>query len=176
MHYLLFSCVRWTPNKKTGLLPHEVLMGRAMIVSYIPSASLVAMTDFVLGYCKGLADVVKSLSHEVNSATESTKEIMCHLLQPGDWVYIKKHVRKNCLEPRWKLVTNTAVKWAGIPQWIHAAHTKKVKPVEEEVVDTTTNSPVPNSLSTEQVCSVDPKGGEEEESSERAEEKNSETP
>ena len=57
-------------------------------------------------------------------------------------------MRKSCLEPRWKgpyqvsLITNTAVKCAGAPQWIHAAHIKKVKPPfgEEEVVFQTTTS------------------------------------
>ena len=59
------------------------------------------------------------------------------------------------------LVTNTAVKCAGVPQWIHGAHTKRVKPVEGggEVVQAITNSQVPNSLRTEQVYCMVPKGG-----------------
>ncbi|KAJ1156040.1 hypothetical protein NDU88_008765 [Pleurodeles waltl] len=63
-----------------------------------------------------------------------------HCLQAGDWVVVKKHVRKSCLEPRWKgpyqviLTTTTAVKCARVPNWIHASHTKKVTcPVEEEL-------------------------------------------
>ncbi|KAJ1209470.1 hypothetical protein NDU88_004848 [Pleurodeles waltl] len=63
-----------------------------------------------------------------------------HALKAGDWVVIKKHVRKSCLEPRWKgpfqviLTTTTAVKYAGVPNWIHASHTKRVTcPTEEEV-------------------------------------------
>ncbi|KAJ1173672.1 hypothetical protein NDU88_005498 [Pleurodeles waltl] len=63
-----------------------------------------------------------------------------HALKAGDWVVIKKHVRKSCLEPRWKgpfqviLTTTTAVKCAGVPNWIHASHTKRVTcPTEEEV-------------------------------------------
>ena len=64
-------------------------------------------------------------------------------------------------------VTNTAVKGAGVPQWIHIAHTKRVKPVkEEEVFQETTNLQVPNSLRAEQVCSVDPEGEEEKRSGE----------
>ncbi|KAJ1152476.1 hypothetical protein NDU88_005251 [Pleurodeles waltl] len=45
---------------------------------------------------------------------------------------VRKHVRKTCLEPRWKgpfqvlLTATTAVKCAGIPNWIHVSHTKKV--------------------------------------------------
>ncbi|XP_069060795.1 SH3 domain-containing kinase-binding protein 1 isoform X3 [Pleurodeles waltl] len=63
-----------------------------------------------------------------------------HALKAGDWVVVKKHVRKSCLEPRWKgpfqviLTTTTAVKCAGVPNWIHASHTKKVLcPTDEEV-------------------------------------------
>ncbi|KAJ1139469.1 hypothetical protein NDU88_005840 [Pleurodeles waltl] len=63
-----------------------------------------------------------------------------HNLKAGDWVIIKKHVRKSCLEPRWKgpyqviLMTTTAVKCVGILNWIHASHTKKVTcPTDEEV-------------------------------------------
>ncbi|XP_069086417.1 uncharacterized protein [Pleurodeles waltl] len=63
-----------------------------------------------------------------------------HALKAGDWVVIKKHLRKSCLEPRWKgpfqviLTTTTAVKCAGVPNWIHASHTKKVLcPTDEEV-------------------------------------------
>ncbi|KAJ1209093.1 hypothetical protein NDU88_004472 [Pleurodeles waltl] len=63
-----------------------------------------------------------------------------HNLKAGDWVVIKKHVRKTCLEPRWKgpyqviLTTTTAVKYAGVPNWIHASHTKKVTcPTDDEV-------------------------------------------
>ena len=40
--------------------------------------------DVVLDYCKGLADVVKSNSHQVNVATESVKEIQSYPLKPGD--------------------------------------------------------------------------------------------
>ncbi|KAJ1132166.1 hypothetical protein NDU88_010493 [Pleurodeles waltl] len=49
-------------------------------------------------------------------------------------------MRKSCLEPRWKgpfqviLTTTTAVKCAGVPNWIHTSHTKRVTcPTEEEV-------------------------------------------
>ncbi|XP_069094025.1 neurofilament medium polypeptide-like [Pleurodeles waltl] len=53
---------------------------------------------------------------------------------------MKKHVRKSRLEPRWKgpfqviPTTTTAVKCAGVPNWIHGSHTKRVTcPTEEEV-------------------------------------------
>ena len=47
---------------------------------------------------------------------------------------VKKYVHKLCLEPRWRgpfqvlLITNTAVKCAGLPNWIHAAHIKRTTP------------------------------------------------
>ncbi|XP_078496604.1 uncharacterized protein LOC144752597 [Lissotriton helveticus] len=56
----------------------------------------------------------------------------CHDLYPGDWVLVKKHVRRSCLDIRWRgpyqviLITSTAVKVGGLPNWIHASHTKRV--------------------------------------------------
>ncbi|KAJ1216171.1 hypothetical protein NDU88_003777 [Pleurodeles waltl] len=71
-----------------------------------------------------------------------------HTLKASDWVVVKKHVRKTCLEPLWKgpyqviLTTTTAVKCAGVPNWIHASHTKKVTwPVEEELEVSGTTAP-----------------------------------
>ncbi|KAJ1096088.1 hypothetical protein NDU88_001234 [Pleurodeles waltl] len=64
-----------------------------------------------------------------------------HNLKAGDWVVIKKHLPKTCLEPRWRgtyqvvLTTTTAVKCAGLPNWLHASHTKKVvSPQDQEEV------------------------------------------
>ncbi|KAJ1157835.1 hypothetical protein NDU88_010532 [Pleurodeles waltl] len=107
----------------------------------VPANALVNITDdMVLDYCKGLADVVRSFSHQVEATTLPPINDPGHNLKAGDWVVIKKHVRKSCLEPRWKgpyqviLTTTTAVKCAGIPNWIHASHTKKVTcPTDEEV-------------------------------------------
>ncbi|KAJ1175249.1 hypothetical protein NDU88_000539 [Pleurodeles waltl] len=136
--------MRNTPDRKTGLSPHEILMGRAMRVPAVPANALLNITDdMVLDYCKGLADVVRSFSHQV----EATIQGPGHALKAGDWVVIKKHVRRSCLEPRWKgpfqviLTTTTAVKCAGVPNWIHASHTKRVLcPTDEEVE--TLKSPV----------------------------------
>ncbi|KAJ1098502.1 hypothetical protein NDU88_003613 [Pleurodeles waltl] len=138
---LVLMSMRNTPDKKTGLSPHEILMGRAMRLPAVPANALVNITDdMVLDYCKGLADVIRSISHQVEANTLPPIGDLGHTLQAGDWVVVKKHVRKSCLEPHWKgpyqviLTTTTAVKCAGIPNWIHASHTKKVTcPAEEEL-------------------------------------------
>ncbi|KAJ1152663.1 hypothetical protein NDU88_005438 [Pleurodeles waltl] len=138
---LVLMSMRNTPDKKTGLSPHEILMGRAMRLPAVPANALVNITDdMVLDYCKGLADVIRSFSHQVEANTLPPIGDPGHSLQAGDWVVVKMHVRKSCLEPHWKgpyqviLTTTTAVKWARVPNWIHASQTKKVTcPVEEEL-------------------------------------------
>ncbi|KAJ1109278.1 hypothetical protein NDU88_006641 [Pleurodeles waltl] len=133
--------MRNTPARKTGLSSHEILMGRAMRLPAVPANALLNITDdMVLDYCKSLADVVRSFSHQVEATTLPPIQGPGHALKAGDWVVIKKHVRKSCLEPRWKgpfqviLTTTTAVKCAGVPNWIHTSHTKRVTcPTEEEV-------------------------------------------
>ncbi|KAJ1194301.1 hypothetical protein NDU88_003590 [Pleurodeles waltl] len=138
---LVLMSMRNTPDRKTRLSPHEILMGRAMRLPAVPANDLVNITDdMVLDYCKGLADVVRSFSHQVEATTLPPIQGPGHTLKAGDWVVIKKHVRKSCLEPRWKgpfqviLTTTTAVKCAGVPNWIHASHTKRVTcPTEEEI-------------------------------------------
>ncbi|KAJ1171254.1 hypothetical protein NDU88_003124 [Pleurodeles waltl] len=138
---LVLMSMRNTPDRRTGLSPHEILMGRAMRLPAVPANALLNITDdMVLDYCKGLADVVRSFSHQVEATTLPPIQGPGHTLKAGDWVVIKKHVRKSCLEPRWKgpfqviLTTTTAVKCAGVPNWIYASHTKKVLcPTDEEV-------------------------------------------
>ncbi|KAJ1181984.1 hypothetical protein NDU88_007183 [Pleurodeles waltl] len=127
--------------RKSGLSPHEILMGRAMRLPAVPANALANITDdMVLDYCKGLADVVRSFSHQVEATTLPPIQGPGHALKAGDWVVIKKHVRKSYLELRWKgpfqviLTTTTAVKCAGVPNWIHASHTKRVTcPTEEKI-------------------------------------------
>ncbi|KAJ1219183.1 hypothetical protein NDU88_006754 [Pleurodeles waltl] len=107
-------------------------MGRAVRLPAIPENALVNITDdIVLDYCNGLVDVVRSFSQQLQAITLPPIHNPGHNLRARDWVVIKKHVRKTCLEPRWKgpyqvLTTTTAVKCAGLPNWIHVSHTKRV--------------------------------------------------
>ncbi|XP_069092639.1 homeobox protein unc-42-like [Pleurodeles waltl] len=108
----------------------------------VPANALVNITDaMVLDYYKNLADVVRSFSHQVEAANVPPPQDQFHSLQAGDWVVIKKHMRKTCLEPRWKgphqvvLVTTTAVKCVGILNWIHASYRRKVPYPLEEMKD-----------------------------------------
>ncbi|KAJ1126761.1 hypothetical protein NDU88_005167 [Pleurodeles waltl] len=100
---LVLMSMRNTPDKKTGLSPHEILMGRAMRLPAVPANALVNITDdMVLDYCKGLADVVRSFSHQVEATALPPISDPGHTLKAGDWVVVKKHMRKLCLEPHWK--------------------------------------------------------------------------
>ncbi|KAJ1126738.1 hypothetical protein NDU88_005144 [Pleurodeles waltl] len=125
--------MRNTPDRKTGLSSHEILMGRAMRLPAVAANALVNITDdMVLDYCKGLADVVHSFSQQVQATTLPPIHDPGHNMRAVDWVVARKHVCKTCLEPRWRgpyqvvLTTMTAVKCAGLPNWIHASHTKRV--------------------------------------------------
>ncbi|KAJ1172116.1 hypothetical protein NDU88_003966 [Pleurodeles waltl] len=92
---LILMSMRNPPDKKTGLSPHEILMGRAMRLLAVPANALVNITDdMVLDYCKGLADVIRSFSHQVEANTLPPIGDLGHTLQAGDWVFVKKHVRK----------------------------------------------------------------------------------
>ncbi|KAJ1206037.1 hypothetical protein NDU88_001452 [Pleurodeles waltl] len=125
--------MRNTPDRKTGLSPHEILMGRALRLPAVPANALVNITDdMVLDYCKGLADVVRSFSQQVQATTLPPIHDPWDNLRAGDWVVVRKHLYKTCLEPRWRgpyqvvLTTTTAGKCAGCLNWIHASHTKRV--------------------------------------------------
>ncbi|KAJ1163931.1 hypothetical protein NDU88_004383 [Pleurodeles waltl] len=138
---LVLMSKRNTPDRKTGLSPHKILMGRAMRLPAVPANALVNITDdMVLDYCKGLADVLRSFFQQVHTTTLPAIHDPGHNLRAGDLVVVRKHVRKTCLEPRWRgpyqvvLTTMTAVKCAGLPNWIHVSHTKRVvyPPDQEE--------------------------------------------
>ncbi|KAJ1090115.1 hypothetical protein NDU88_003252 [Pleurodeles waltl] len=91
---LILMSMRNTPDKKTGLSPHEILMGRAMRLPAVPANALVNITDdMVLDYCKGLADVIRSFSHQVEANTLPPIGDPGHTLQAGDWIHTS-HAKK----------------------------------------------------------------------------------
>ncbi|XP_053904103.1 protein NYNRIN-like [Malaclemys terrapin pileata] len=140
---LALMSMRATPNRKTGLSPHEILTGRPMRLPTAPPLTLAQMDihlmdDTMLKYCQALMKCVKSFYTQVKEALPKDPVQPCHSLEPGDWVYIKVHQRKTALAPRWKgpfqvlLTTNTAVKCQGLPTWTHASHCKKPPPPGED--------------------------------------------
>ncbi|KAJ1138388.1 hypothetical protein NDU88_004775 [Pleurodeles waltl] len=149
---LVLMSMRNTPDKKTGLSPHEILMGRAMRLPAVPVNALVNITDdMVLDYCKGLADVIRSFSQQVEANTLPPISDPGHTLQAGDWVVVKKHVRKLCLEPRWKgpyqviLTATTAVKCAGNVK-LDSCQSHKEGPKNSQEGTETAREPTENSL------------------------------
>ncbi|KAJ1107085.1 hypothetical protein NDU88_004482 [Pleurodeles waltl] len=100
---LVLMTMRNTPDRQTGLSPPEILMGRAMRLPAVPANALVNITDdMVLDYCKGQADVVRSFSQQVQATTLPPIHEPGHNLRAGDWVVVRKNVRKICLKPRWR--------------------------------------------------------------------------
>ena len=76
-------------------------MGWAMRLPAMPATALVNISDnMILDYCKGLAEVMHSVFHQVEEATPLPSQSQCRDLSPKEWVFIKKHVRKSCLEAR----------------------------------------------------------------------------
>ena len=62
--------LRSTPDLKTGLFPHEILIGSAMRLPAVPATALISIADdLILEYCNSLADVVLSVYHQVEEAT-----------------------------------------------------------------------------------------------------------
>ena len=60
-------------------------MGRAMILTAVPATALVNISDdMILDYCKRVADVVHSVSHQVEEGTPLPSQDQCHDLRPGN--------------------------------------------------------------------------------------------
>ncbi|CAM5139825.1 unnamed protein product [Eretmochelys imbricata] len=93
----------------------------------------------LLQYCKGLMQAVSHFHSQVQATwpTEPTSDA-CHNLEPGDWVYVRRHHRKYAVEPRWKgphqvlLTTQTTVRLSGIAAWIYASQCKKAPSPENQ--------------------------------------------
>ncbi|XP_078509931.1 uncharacterized protein LOC144769633 [Lissotriton helveticus] len=127
---LVLMTLRSIPDRKTGISPHEILMGRGMRQAFVPANTLLTINDdIILDYCKNLSDVVTSVFHQVGTESNTKEKSPAHDLVPGDWVRIKVHRRRNCLVHHWQrprqviLVSTTAVKCARVKRWVHASHT-----------------------------------------------------
>lgn len=97
----LFS-IRVTPNKKTKLSPYEILFGGPPKTGcYFPQqldSSYGTLTDYVVYLTKQLTKI-HSLVY--SSIPDPNDLAGTHSLRPGDWVFLKKHVRRT-LEPRFE--------------------------------------------------------------------------
>ncbi|XP_044155530.1 uncharacterized protein LOC122942100 [Bufo gargarizans] len=128
---IALASVRHTPRGKEKLSPFEILFGSVpKLGQYFPEQLALqydCLADYVIALCKHLTD----LHFRVFSSIPDPEQIPgSHKLQPGDWVLVKKHVRKT-LEPRFEgpyqvlLTTATSVKLEGKKTWIHASHCKR---------------------------------------------------
>ncbi|CAM4712260.1 unnamed protein product [Lepidochelys kempii] len=136
---IVLTNLRNTPHRKHSLTPFEILFGRPLPIpltsvdGFAPAkTSLMAGQDKLAGYCRMLQDALSDAWARVKDAQPLPLDTCAHSLFPGDFVCVKIHRRKHCLEPRWSapaqvlLTTPTAVKVEGIDRWVHCSHCKKV--------------------------------------------------
>lgn len=126
---VLYS-IRSSPNRTTGLSPHEVLMGRPMSTGVsLPltphKATLLWTEEYLIDYVKALVNVTRAFHTQVRGRLPEPSEGKTHPFVPGDFVLIKS-LAKKCLSPRWKGELRTAVKVQGKAEWIHASRCQKV--------------------------------------------------
>ncbi|CAJ0927053.1 unnamed protein product, partial [Ranitomeya imitator] len=86
------------------------------------------LSAYVIELTKKLADIH---SRVFSSLPDPDSVSGTHSLKPGDWVLVKKFVRRTPLGPRFDghfqvlLMTPTSVKLEGRPTCIHSSHCKK---------------------------------------------------
>ncbi|XP_040198331.1 uncharacterized protein LOC120931186 [Rana temporaria] len=133
----LFS-VRYSPRGKYSLSPFEILFGTAPRLGCYYPQQLQLQSDTLVDYVTALAKELTNIHARVySSIPDPDLDTGTHSILPGDWVMVKKFLRKHSLEPRYDgpfqvlLTTATSVKLAGKNTWIHASHCKKA-PVPED--------------------------------------------
>ncbi|XP_075442573.1 uncharacterized protein LOC142487331 [Ascaphus truei] len=125
--------VRTTPQSRSGLSPFEVLFGSTVRTRNIcENANLREMHDRQVYYVIKLSEELSNLHSVVLfSLPGPNTDDTTHEIKQGDWVYVKKYVRKHALDPRYTgphlvtLVIPTSVKIQGKSTWIHASHCKR---------------------------------------------------
>ncbi|XP_077155333.1 uncharacterized protein LOC143817732 [Ranitomeya variabilis] len=130
--------VRNTPRGPTKLTPYEILFGGPpRLGQYFPQ-QLALGSDTLVKYVIALTKEL-SVTHArvLSSIPDPDSSEGTHTFQPGDYVLVKKFVRKTSLELRFEgpyqvlLTTPTSVKLEGRPTLIHASHCKKFVPPSE---------------------------------------------
>ena len=82
-------------------------------------------------FIKVLTSHSKLVSETYHSNLSSNEGQISPDLQPGDYVYKKKHYLKDSLQPKWKgpyqisLTSSSTEKLKGIDCWIHISHLKR---------------------------------------------------
>ena len=130
---LTLLSIRAMPNKTTGLSPHEVLMARpfplGVQMNARPAEDLTQLQELQQNYVKHLFSFVSKYSQQVIESLPSPADTPTHTFQPGDYVLVRS-LKPIEGEPRYGpptqvlLVTRTAAKVKGQPQWIHATRIK----------------------------------------------------
>ena len=130
---LTLLSIRAMPNKTTGLSPHEVLMARpfplGIQIKEAASLDLTQLQELQQNYVKQLFSFVSKYSQQVIDFLPLPAEKPMHNFLPGDYVLVRS-LKPVVGEPRYGppiqvlLVTRTAVKVKGQPQWIHASRIK----------------------------------------------------
>ncbi|KAJ8342593.1 hypothetical protein SKAU_G00325210 [Synaphobranchus kaupii] len=136
---LALMAMRNSRNRFTHLTPHEMVTGRVMPMPTVRPESreigLEALEEELHKYLKGLTQAVRSVYSQAKEAQGPAVEDPELLVNPGEWVYVKKFKRK-WKQPRQTgpyqviLATPTAVKLKEIGPWVHLNHCRRAQEPE----------------------------------------------